>query len=213
MTDDMGFADLSSYGRKDYKTPNIDKLGEQGIKFLNAYSAGPLCTPTRTAFMTGRYPAKTTVGLIEPLTGNAADTSIGLASETPSVASLLKNAGYETQLIGKWHLGTQPQHSPLRNGFDYFFGIKAGAVDYISHKHGGRIPDLYENERLSIIPGYLTDLFAEKAVSFIRQKHNKPFFLSVMFNAPTGHGRDLPILRMMTRPISGRGDRLLPMRS
>src|SRR5687768_4348420 len=77
MTDDMGYGDLSGYGRKDYKTPHLDRLASQGIKFVNAYSAGPLCTPTRVGFMTGRYPARTPVGLIEPLTGER-DTAFGL---------------------------------------------------------------------------------------------------------------------------------------
>ena len=134
MTDDMGYGDLSGYGRKDYLTPNMDKLASQGIKFVNAYSAGPLCTPTRAAFMTGRYPARTPVGLIEPLTGNKEDTAFGLTTEYPSIATLMKAAGYQTALIGKWHLGVRSQHSPIKNGFDYFFGIHSGAADYISHK-------------------------------------------------------------------------------
>src|SRR5678815_4552076 len=89
MTDDMGYGDLSGYGRKDYLTPNMDKLASQGIKFVNAYSAAPLCTPTRAAFMTGRYPATTPVGLIEPLTGNKEDTAFGLTTEYPSIATLM----------------------------------------------------------------------------------------------------------------------------
>src|SRR5688572_10464142 len=120
MTDDMGYADLSGYGRKDYSTPNLDKLAAEGIKFVNAYSAGPLCTPTRTAFMTGRYPARTPVGLIEPITANKKDSIYGLTAEYPSVATLMREAGYETVLIGKWHLGTTERHNPVRNGFDYF---------------------------------------------------------------------------------------------
>src|SRR6185503_16565701 len=92
MSDDMGYGDLSGYGRKDYATPNLDKLASQGIKFVNAYSAGPLCTPTRTAFMTGRYPAKTPVGLIEPITGDKKDTAFGLTIEYPSIATLMKEA-------------------------------------------------------------------------------------------------------------------------
>ena len=134
----MGYGDLSGYGRKDYTTPNMDKLASQGIKFVNAYSAGPLCTPTRAAFMTGRYPARTPVGLIEPLTGDKKDTAFGLTTEYPSIATLMKAAGYQTALIGKWHLGSLPQHSPIKNGFDYFFGIHSGAADYISHKGDGR---------------------------------------------------------------------------
>ncbi len=184
MTDDMGYGDLSTYGRKDYSTPNLDKLASQGMKFTNAYAAGPLCTPTRTAFMTGRYPAKTPVGLIEPLTGEKKDTAFGLTSEYPSVATLIKAAGYETALIGKWHLGFLPQHSPVKNGFDYFFGIHSGAADYISHKGDGHTHDLYENDKLVYPEGYLTDLFLEKAITFIRQPHHKSFFLTITFNAP-----------------------------
>ena len=184
MTDDMGYGDLSGYGRKDYSTPNIDKLASQGIKFVNAYSAGPLCTPTRTAFMTGRYPAKTPVGLLEPLTGNKNDTAFGLTSKYPSIATLMKAAGYQTVLIGKWHLGSLSQHSPAKNGFDYFFGFHSGANDYISHKGDKGKHDLYENDALVYPKGYLTDLFAQKAVEFIKQKHYKPFFLTITFNAP-----------------------------
>jgi len=184
MTDDMGYGDLSGYGRKDYITPNMDKLASQGIKFVNAYSAGPLCTPTRTAFMTGRYPARTPVGLIEPLTGDKRDTAFGLTTEYPSIATLMKDAGYETALIGKWHLGFRSQHSPIKNGFDYFFGFHSGAADYISHKGDEGKHDLYENDALVYPEGYLTDLFSQKAIAFIKQKHNKPFFLTLTFNAP-----------------------------
>ena len=93
-----------------------DHCHQHGIKFINAYAAGPLCTPTRTAFITGRYPAKTPVGLIEPLTGEKKDTAFGLTTEYPSLATLMKTGGYETALIGKWHLGFLPQHSPVKNG-------------------------------------------------------------------------------------------------
>lgn len=184
MTDDMGYGDLSGYGRKEYKTPNLDKLASQGIKFVNAYSAAPLCTPSRTAFMTGRYPARTPVGLIEPLTGSKTDSAFGLTAEYPTIAGLMKTGGYETALIGKWHLGFMPQHSPVKNGFDYFFGIHSGAADYISHKGDSHTHDLYENDSLVYPEGYLTDLFTQKTVSFIKQKHSKPFFLTVMYNAP-----------------------------
>jgi arylsulfatase A-like enzyme len=184
MTDDMGYGDLSGYGQKNYTTPYLDKLALQGIKFINAYAAGPLCTPTRTAFMTGRYPAKTPVGLIEPLTGEKKDTAFGLTTEYPSIATLVKAAGYETALIGKWHLGFLPRHSPVKNGFDYFFGIHSGAADYISHKGDRHTHDLYENDKLVYPEGYLTDLFSEKAITFIKQPHSKPFFLAITFNAP-----------------------------
>lgn len=184
MTDDMGYADLSCYGRKDYSTPNLDKLAAQGVKFINAYSGAPVCTPTRTAFMTGRYPARTQVGLMEPLTTSRRDSSIGLTTDIPSVATLVRNVGYETALIGKWHLGFKPENSPNRNGFDYFFGIHSGAADYISHKGDGRKDDLYENENPVSAEGYFTDIIADKAIHFLRQPHQKPFFLSITFTAP-----------------------------
>ncbi len=187
MTDDMGYGDLSGYGMKDYQTPNLDKLASEGIKFVNAYSAGSVCTPTRTAFLTGRYPAKTPIGLLEPHRGLAKQMDVGLTPEFPSIATLLKLQGYETALIGKWHLGFLPKHSPTKNGFEYFFGFHAGAVDYFSHKSdqaGKRVHDLYEDDKSVDLNGYLTDLFSEKTIEFISRKHSKPFFLELTFNAP-----------------------------
>jgi arylsulfatase A-like enzyme len=184
MTDDMGYGDLSCYGRKDYTTPNLDKLASQGIKFINAYSAAPVCTPTRAAFMTGRFPARTQVGLMEPLATRSRDSSIGLTADIPSLATLVRNAGYETALIGKWHLGFRAANSPNRNGFDHFFGIHSGAADYISHKGDGKTHDLYENEKPVSVEGYFTDIIADKAIGFLKQSHKKPFFLSINFTAP-----------------------------
>jgi arylsulfatase A-like enzyme len=183
MADDMGYADLSGYGRKDYKTPNLDKLASEGIKFINAYAAAPVCTPTRTAFMTGRYSARLQIGLREPAIPGR-DNGIGLSPETPSVATLLKNAGYETALIGKWHLGFVSEFGPNKNGFDFFYGIRSGAADYISHKGDGGKPDLYQNETPIVENGYLTYLFRDRAIKFLEQSHAKPFFLSLDFTAP-----------------------------
>jgi len=184
MADDLGYADLSCYGRKDYQTPHLDKLCSQGIKFMNAYAAAPVCTPTRVSFYTGRYPARLAVGLYEPLEGNSKDSLVGLSPETPSIGNLLKRSGYETYLVGKWHLGFTPEHTPNKNGFDYFFGFKAGATDYISHTAFNGEPDLYENDILVQKDGYITDLLGEKAIEIVKQPHQKPFFLALMFNAP-----------------------------
>jgi arylsulfatase A-like enzyme len=186
MTDDMGYGDLGSYGQKAYPTPNLDRLAMAGITLTHAYAAAPVCTPTRTAFMTGRYPARTPVGLIEPLTSTPRDSAIGLTTAYPSVATALQDAGYETALIGKWHLGTGPQHKPTANGFDYFYGILSGAADYIAYKNQSptRDHDLYENTTPVHPTGYLTDLLTEKAVTFIRQDHPSPFFLALTYNAP-----------------------------
>ncbi|MEJ7646083.1 MAG: sulfatase-like hydrolase/transferase [Chryseolinea sp.] len=184
MTDDMGYGDLSGYGRTEYATPNLDKLASQGMKFVNAYAAGPLCTPTRVGLMTGRYPARTPVGLIEPLTGTKSDINYGLTEKTPSLSALVRKSSYHTALIGKWHLGIQPEHSPNKNGFDYFFGFRSGASDYISHKGDSRTDDLWENDSLVLREGYLTDLISEKAINYITTKHDKPFLLVINFNAP-----------------------------
>lgn len=184
MADDLGYADLSCYGRKDYKTPNLDKLSSEGLKFMQAYSAASLCTPTRVGLMTGRYPARHQVGLREPLAMTKKDSAIGLSPEQPTLPALLKNAGYETALIGKWHLGFQPQFGPNANGFDYFFGIHTGGVDYQNYRGEKGGHDLYENDKPSYSKGYLTDLLREKTVSFLKKKHEKPFFLSLNFNAP-----------------------------
>lgn len=179
MADDLGYADLSCYGRKDYQTPNLDKLASQGVTFVNAYAAAPVCTPTRVSFYTGRYPARTKVGLYEPLADGRADSLVGLSPEDPSIGTLLQKAGYETCLIGKWHLGYTPEFSPMRNGFDYFYGFHSGAIDYISHSN-----DLYENDQRVLRAGYITDIWADKIIEIIRRPHPKPFFLAAMFNAP-----------------------------
>jgi arylsulfatase A-like enzyme len=168
MADDLGYADLSCYGRKDYQTPHLDNLASQGVKFMNAYAAAPLCTPTRTAFMTGRYPARTPIGLMEPLRGRPKDSLIGLTPDHTSVATLLKKRGYETYLIGKWHLGFGPVYSPNKNGFEYFFGFNAGGTDYISHTNWFGRGDLYENEIPITKEGYLTDICAALALAGAR---------------------------------------------
>ena len=184
LADDLGYADLSCYGRKDYQTPHLDKLAAEGMRFTNAYASAPVCTPTRVAFMTGRYPARLTVGLYEPIAEGSMDSVVGLSSSVPSIAQLLHKAGYETSLIGKWHLGYKPEFSPIANGFDYFFGFHAGATDYISHKNQRGKDDLYENDKPVKKEGYLTDLLAEKAVELIKAPHTKPFFMALTFNAP-----------------------------
>ncbi|MEQ1678291.1 MAG: sulfatase-like hydrolase/transferase [Chitinophagaceae bacterium] len=121
---------------------------------------------------------------LEPLRGTHKDSIVGLTPDYTSVATLLQRNGYETYLVGKWHLGYGPAYSPNKNGFDYFFGFNAGGTDYISHTNRKGEPDLYENGTAVKREGYLTDIWGEKAIELIKQKHTKPFFLSLMFNAP-----------------------------
>jgi arylsulfatase A-like enzyme len=183
LADDMGYGDLSCYGRPDYQTPVLDNLARQGIRFTSAYAAAPVCTPTRCAFVTGRYPHRLAVGLKEPLTDPTSD--IGLPPEHPTVASLLKANGYQTALVGKWHLGWKPEFGPNRHGYEEFFGILSGAADYFTHRaEDFKGSDLWENLTPVQHSGYLTDLLTEKAVEFIGRPRNRPFYLSLHYTAP-----------------------------
>lgn len=182
LADDLGYGDLSSYGRPDYKTPVLDNLAKQGLKFMDAYAAAPVCTPTRTAYITGRYPHRLPVGLQEPL--GDANMALGIPPEHPTIASLIRASGYETALIGKWHLGNLEQFGPNRHGFDEFFGINGSSADYFTHTNTAGRFDLYENLEPSKEEGYLTEMFSQRAVRFVTRKRARPFFLSLQYNAP-----------------------------
>src|SRR5688572_29465966 len=183
LADDPGWADLSSYGRRDYRTPVLDRLAHRGARLAQAYSGSSICTPTRVAFFTGRYQQRLPVGLQEPLgwVGDAAPGSLpGIPSDHPTIASLLKGAGYRTALVGKWHAGYLLQHSPNKSGFEEFFGIFSGGVDYFTHRDGNGDADLWEDETPVEKTGYITDLITERAVDYIRRKaaRRRPFYLS-----------------------------------
>ncbi|GLY19634.1 N-acetylgalactosamine-6-sulfatase [Kineosporia sp. NBRC 101677] len=182
LADDLGWADLSSYGSPDIKTPNLDALARSGLRFTQGYSAGAVCSPTRIALYTGRYPARTTAGLPEPIAAvNARD---GLAPEHPTLASLLKTVGYTTALIGKWHGGFLPNFSPLRSGWDEFFGNYSGGLDYYSkYSHMG-VHDLYDGEEPVESDQYYTDLIADRAEEFVRREHRTPWLLNLNFTSP-----------------------------
>jgi len=190
LADDLGYGDLSCYGRPDYKTPVLDALAKQGLKFTSNYAAAPVCTPTRCAFITGRYAQRLPVGLEEPLTNRSPE--VGIPAGHPTIATQLRAAGYGTALIGKWHLGWRPEFNPVRHGFDEFFGVLSGAVDYFTHaaadankvEGGAPLPDLWENETRVERRGYLTDLLTERAIEYLTRAHDKPFFLSLQYTAP-----------------------------
>jgi arylsulfatase A-like enzyme len=177
---------LSSYGRPDYDTPVLDRLATQGMKFMSAYAAAPVCTPTRCAFITGRYPQRFDVGLQEPLT--ASSPPVGIPATQPTIASRMREAGYDTALIGKWHLGWRPEYQPNRHGFDEFFGSLSGALDYFTYVAPdagvGTEPDLWENDRRTTADGYLTDLFTDRAVEHVKRRRSKPFYLSLHYTEP-----------------------------
>lgn len=179
LVDDMGYADLSSFGSKDIRTPNIDRLAKEGVKLTQMYSNGPVCTPTRAAFITGRYQQR--VGLEWAI--NATEKEPGLPVEEGSLARTLKNNGYATALMGKWHLGSKPEFLPARHGFDEFFGIIGGNADMYSHRNLPGENVLYEGESTTEIAGYLTEHLERRSVEFIQRHKDKPFFLYLAFNA------------------------------
>jgi arylsulfatase A-like enzyme len=182
VADDLGYADLNITGRSDYQTPVIDQIAREGALLTQAYSSAPVCSPTRVAFMTGRYPARYSAGLYEPLTTQ----KVGLAPHPATLARLLKNAGYDTALVGKWHLGLLPQFHPLRHGFDEFYGFLGPGADYVSHRdvETRTVSYFQDGERTIHETGYLTDLFTERAVRIVSRARRKPFFLSLQYNAP-----------------------------
>ena len=181
MADDLGYADLSCYGRRDYETPVLDRLATQGMMFTHAYANSAVCTATRVGLITGRYQYRLPVGLREPL----GVEDIGLPPEHPTVASLMRQAGYRTTLIGKWHMGSLPKFGPLKSGYDEFWGLYGGGVDYFRHAFGGRA-DLWDGETRVEETGYVTDLLAERTLETLdrRKADGRPFFVSLHFTAP-----------------------------
>ena len=177
LADDLGYADVSCYGRPDLSTPNVDGLAARGTRFLQAYANSAVCSATRTALITGRYQDRLDIGLDEPLAGR--DT--GLPPDHPTLPSLLKKVGYGTTLVGKWHLGLLPKYGPLQSGYDHFYGFRGGACDYYDHADS-----LWDGDVKVHDAGYLTDLLGTHAVDVVNgyAKAGKPFLLSLHFNAP-----------------------------
>jgi len=187
IMDDLGYGDIGSYGAPDAKTPNIDRLAREGVRLTDFYANHADCSPTRTAFITGRYQQR--YGIESPL--RAIDDARELPPSDTSLPRLLKSAGYATGLIGKWHLGTRTEAGPNRHGFDEFWGFRRGAVDYYTHNAvtipGLKLPapihDLYHNEEPTNATGYLTDEITARGEAFVRQHSAAPFFLEVAYNA------------------------------
>ena len=185
LADDLGYADLGCYGGRSDCSPNLDRMAAEGLLFTQGYANSSVCSPSRFAIATGRYQHRLRGGFDEPIATAAPD--LGLPPEHPTMASLLRDAGYSTALIGKWHMGAAPWFGPLKSGYQEFFGHMGGAVDYF--KHGvsyGRnfLHDLWEGEEQIEAEGYLTDLFSDRAADFVNRQRGKPFLLSLHYNAP-----------------------------
>lgn len=189
VADDLGYADLGCYGGRaagfGAVSPVLDGLAAAGIRFTEGYANSPVCSPTRFALATGRYQYRFRGAAEEPLHGAGA-RRFGLAPSQPTVASLLKGAGYQTALVGKWHLGYPPEGGPLNAGYDEFFGPVSGGVDYWSHCNSGGQHDLWLGGEKCTEEGYLTDLLSRRAVDYIDRMAagTDPFFLSLHYTAP-----------------------------
>lgn len=203
MADDLGYADLSCYGRRDYETPHLDRLAAEGTRYLDAYSNSPVCSATRTALITGRYQYRLPVGLEEPLSSRP----VGLPPSQPTFPSLLRQAGYRTALVGKWHLGRLADYGPLQSGYEHFWGYRAGGVDYFTHAGMGGA-DLWDQDVPIEQDGYLTDLLGERALAMIDTfaAGPDPFLLSLHFSAPhwpfEGPDDEAEAIRIATDPNS-----------
>lgn len=173
LADDMGYGDFGAFN-PDISTKALDSMVKNGTTLSNCYSASPVCAPARAALMTGRYPHRT--GVIDTLEARGLDR---LKPSEVTIADLFKENGYETGLIGKWHLGAiAPEYHPNERGFDYFFGFRGGWSSYYEYK-------LERNgESVPCDGTYVTDVFSEEAVAYIKKNQENPFFLHLAYNAP-----------------------------
>lgn len=194
VADDLGFADLGCYGGRPATfgqvSPVLDGLAANGLRFAQGYSNSPVCSPTRFALMTARYQYRLRGAAEEPINSRSKGSALlGLPPEIPTLPSQLVAAGYHTALIGKWHLGYPPHFSPLRSGYQEFFGPMSGGVDYFTHAGNNGQHDLYSGEEEKREEGYLTDLLSKRAVDYVHRMapevaSGKPFFLSLHYTAP-----------------------------
>jgi arylsulfatase A-like enzyme len=181
LSDDMGYADIGSYGVKDIRTPHLDRLAREGVRLPQCYSNGPVCTPTRAAFVTGRYQQRINKAMEWAVLPDQRNDTLPLGETT--IARMLKDDGYATALIGKWHLGYPLSHGPLAHGFDEYFGIIGGNADMYSHENFNGENVLYEGTQQTKRPGYLTEQLSDRAAKFVEQNKAKPFFLYLAYNA------------------------------
>lgn len=191
VADDLGFADLGCYGGRDAEfgpvSSVLDRLAANGIRFTQGYANSPVCSPTRFALMTARYQYRLRGAAEEPINSKSrGSATLGLPPAHPTLPSLLRDAGYRTALIGKWHLGFPPSFGPLRSGYEEFFGPMSGGVDYFTHCDSSGRHDLWSGEEDRQEEGYLTDLLSRRAVDYVERMagQDAPFFLSLHYTAP-----------------------------
>lgn len=205
VADDLGYGDLSCYGSFDIKTPNIDMLARQGVRFTNFYANAPECTPTRAALLTGRYQQRVgglecaiglgTIGRYKEALALSDSGKLGLPVEFNVLPAILKQKGYHSALIGKWHLGDGEEYTPKAHGFDYSIGPLGGGVDYFHHTEPKGVflgtymdgdHDFFRNGQPHLREGYyMTHLITDESVEWINiQKQDQPFFLYIPYTVP-----------------------------
>lgn len=183
LADDLGYGDLGGYFGGEAKTPNINRMAREGMLFTDFHSNGPMCSPTRAALLTGRYPQR--LGIESALPTDWEDEGIGSDEnrKEKTVASYLKSAGYVTSIFGKWHLGKAPNANPALHGFDEFRGLTCGSGDYFSKMDRNGFKDWWHNDQLEFQEGYATHVITDNAIDFIEAKQNEPFFMYVAYSA------------------------------
>jgi uncharacterized sulfatase len=175
VTDDQARWALGAYGNKECRTPNLDRLAQDGAKFLNAFVPTPVCSPSRASFLTGRY--GTELGITDWIAPVESDAGMGLPADAVTWPQVLQKHGYATALIGKWHLGTQPQFHPTKHGFDHFYGFLGGGNQPID-------PTLEVDGKEKKLKGSLPDLLVDDAIQFVQANRARPFALLLHFRAP-----------------------------
>lgn len=183
MADDLGYGDLSGYGHPSIKTPHLDQMAKEGIRFTDFHSNGAVCSPTRAALMTGKYQQR--VG-IEGVVTAKSHREVGLSLDEMTMAEALKKQGYVTGMMGKWHLGYPERYNPIHHGFDEFVGYVSGNVDYHSHVDQEAHEDWWHQNKLQPEEGYSTDLITKHSVSFIKKHKDENFFLYIPHESPHG---------------------------
>ena len=194
LADDMGYGDLGCYGHPTAKTPVIDRLAREGVRFTQHYANGPECSPTRTAFLTGRYQQRAdglecaigtgNVGRYDDAIRLAKARQLGLPAKQVVLPSALKKPGYASGVFGKWHLGYEPQFNPLEHGWDDFFGYMGGNVHYFNHRELSDLHVLYRGRLPVYEDGYMTHLITDSSLDFIERNKDRPFFLFVSHETP-----------------------------
>ncbi|VCU69643.1 Arylsulfatase [Pigmentiphaga humi] len=188
LADDLGYADLGCYGGRQPVSPELDRMAARGMRFTQGYSNSPVCSPTRFGLITGRYQYRLRGAAEEPMTGKfRGSTEIGLPPAHPTLPSLLRERGYRTALVGKWHLGYPPHFGPQKSGYEYHIGPLSGGVSYFSHVDRMGKHDLVRNgDAVDYHGRYLTDLLTDEAVSYLhaRAQDRDPFLLSLHYTAP-----------------------------